>query len=96
MDIDSIVRALATLFGILLVGTIGGVFLTALLVRVEPMLLPTITSYDMLIEYIKWRHMLAAIYHWTIVGMSVLMVYLLLLGGIRVASNIWAVRRDIQ
>ena len=95
MSFESIMRALATIFIIFVIFTIGGVFLTVLLVHIEPMLLPTFSSVDMLIEYLKWRSWLAQGIQFMAYALSVVVTYIILMGGIRLASNVWTRRQEV-
>jgi hypothetical protein len=89
MSFTSTMRALFMIFLLFTLFTVGGVLLTVILVHVEPMLLPTFTSIHMLEEYLKWRSWLAQVWVYLAYSLSVVMSYILLLGGIRIASNIW-------
>lgn len=93
MGVTDTVRALVMLYLIFVIFTIGGAILIAIMVRTEPMLVPTITSTEMLEEYLQWREILGIVWQWTAYSLSVIMTYILLTGGIRVASNIYEVIR---
>lgn len=91
MDFDSITRALAMIFVIFIIFTVGGAILTAVLIRIEPMLLPTFSSLDMLEGYLQWRKWLATGINFSAFALSISMSFILLMGGIRVAYNVWDV-----
>ena len=93
MSFQSTMRALTMLFVVFALFTILGALLTALLVRIEPMLLPTFSSTQMLMEYMRWRSWLPSIINYLAYALSVAITYILLLGGIRIASNVWSVYR---
>jgi len=89
MGYTGMIRALATLFAVFLLFTIGGALITVLLVHPEPTFLPLFSSQRLLEGYLRWRMYLAVGWQYSAYALAVVITYLILLGGISVASNWW-------
>ena len=88
MSVAGTIRATAFLLAFFLVVVIGGVFLNALLVRIEPMLLYGLPA-SMLSGYFSIRGWLSFMWQWSVRIMIVLVEFLIVTAGIGWLGNIF-------
>lgn len=91
MSVSGTIRTAVFLLGLLLVVTIGGAFLNALLVRVEPMLLYGMPN--MLSGYMEFRTTFITIWSWGVRFLVIVAEYILVTSAIEWVGNVYQVIR---
>jgi len=88
VSVKGTIRAAAFLLAFFMVVVVGGTFLNALLVRIEPMLLYGLPP-DMLDGYFTVRGWMAFIWQWSVRLLILVTEFLIVTAGIGWAGNVF-------